>query len=81
MKIRVPYFTLQSGMAQYTRGIGSLLVLPFVGILSGKVDNRIFIVVGLSLAGTASLMFGNITLQVAETNFNLANFVQGMGSP
>jgi DHA2 family multidrug resistance protein len=73
------YSSLQSGMAQYTRGIGSLLVLPFVGILSGKVDNRIFIVVGLSLAGTASLMFGNITLQVAETNFNLANFVQGMG--
>lgn len=73
------YSSLQSGMAQYTRGIGSVLVLPFVGMLSGKVDNRIFIAVGLFLAGTASLMFGNITLQVAETNFNLANFVQGMG--
>lgn len=73
------YSSLQSGMAQYTRGIGSVLVLPFVGMLSAKVDNRIFIAVGLSLAGTASLMFGNITLQVAETNFNLANFVQGMG--
>jgi DHA2 family multidrug resistance protein len=24
-------------------------------------------------------MFGNITLQVAETNFNVANFVQGVG--
>ena len=73
------YSSLQSGMAQYTRGIGAVMVLPFVGMLSSRVDNRVFILVGLSLAGTASLMFGNITLQVAETNFNLANFVQGAG--
>jgi DHA2 family multidrug resistance protein len=73
------YSSLQSGIAQYTRGIGSLMVLPFVGMLSGKVDNRVFMVIGLSLTATASLMFGNITLQVAETNFNVANFVQGVG--
>ena len=73
------YSSLQSGMAQYTRGIGSVIVLPLVGMLSSKVDNRVIIGVGVCLAGTASMMFGDITLQVAETNFNLANFVQGAG--
>jgi DHA2 family multidrug resistance protein len=73
------YTALQSGLAQYPRGIGSLLVLPLVGFLSSRVDNRIIILAGIVLSALAALMLGNINLEVAKTNFNLANLIQGAG--
>jgi len=73
------YTSFQSGLAQYTRGIGSLLALPLIGILSSRLDNRIFIVIGTILTGVSALMLGNINLEVAKSSFNLANLVQGAG--
>ena len=73
------YTALQSGLAQYPRGIGSLLMLPLVGILSSKIDNRILIVAGTILCGVSSLMMGDINLEVAKSSFTLANVVQGAG--
>jgi DHA2 family multidrug resistance protein len=73
------YTSLQSGLAQYPRGVGSLLVLPLVGFLSGRVDNRLLILVGTILTGVSSLMMGNIDLEVAKSSFVLANLIQGAG--
>ena len=74
------YTALQSGIAQSPRGLGSLLMLPLVGFLSARIDSRKLIMVGLALAGTASLLLGDINLQVAQSNFALANFIHGAGS-
>jgi DHA2 family multidrug resistance protein len=74
------YTALQSGIAQSPRGMGALLALPLVGFLSNKVDNRKLMVAGIILSGISSLMLGNINLQVAQTNFILANIVQGAGT-
>jgi len=73
------YTALLSGLAQYPRGIGSLLVLPLVGILSGRMDNRILIAFGMVLCGVSCLMLGDINLEVAKSSFTLANLVQGAG--
>jgi DHA2 family multidrug resistance protein len=73
------YTALQSGLAQYPRGVGSLMVLPLVGILSSRVDNRKLLFTGLLLCGVSVLMLGDINLQVAKSNFVLANLIQGMG--
>jgi DHA2 family multidrug resistance protein len=73
------YTALQSGLAQYPRGIGSLIVLPLVGFLSSRVDNRKIIVAGIILTAASSLMLGNLNLEVAKSNFNLANLLQGAG--
>ena len=73
------YTALQSGLAQYPRGIGSLLVLPLVGYWSNKMDNRILIVAGTILCGVSCLMMGDINLEVAKSSFTLANLVQGAG--
>jgi DHA2 family multidrug resistance protein len=73
------YTALQSGLAQYPRGIGSLIVLPLVGFLSSRMDNRKIIVAGIILTASSSLMLGNINLEVAKSNFNLANLLQGAG--
>jgi DHA2 family multidrug resistance protein len=73
------YTALLSGLAQYPRSIGSLLVLPIVGILSGRMDNRILIAFGMVLCGVSCLMLGDINLEVAKSSFTLANLVQGAG--
>jgi DHA2 family multidrug resistance protein len=73
------YTAFQSGLAQYPRGIGSLLVLPLVAFLSDKMDNRILIVIGTILCGVSSLMMGDINLEVAKSSFTMANVVQGVG--
>jgi MFS transporter, DHA2 family, multidrug resistance protein len=73
------YNALQSGLAQYPRGAGSLMVLPLVGFLSSRVDNRKLIFAGLVLCGVSVLMLGDINLQVAKSNFALANLIQGAG--
>jgi len=73
------YTALQSGLAQYPRGIGSMLALPLVGYLCSRVDNRKIIIAGIIVCAVSSLMLGNINLQMAKSNFNLANFIQGMG--
>ncbi len=73
------YTALQSGLAQYPRGAGSLMVLPLVGFLSSRVDNRKVIFAGLILCGMSVLMLGDINLQVAKSNFALANLIQGAG--
>ena len=73
------YSSLQSGLAQYPRGIGSLLAMPLVGFLSNKIDNRILIVAGIILCGASCMMMGNINLDVAKSSFTLANLVQGAG--
>jgi DHA2 family multidrug resistance protein len=73
------YTSFQSGLAQYPRGIGSLLALPLVGFLSRRVDNRMLIFVGTILTGVSSLMMGDINLEVAKSSFALANLVQGAG--
>jgi DHA2 family multidrug resistance protein len=73
------YTSLQSGLAQYPRGVGSLLALPLVGFFSSRLDNRILIVVGTILTGISTLMMGDINLEVAKSSFMLANLIQGAG--
>ena len=73
------YTALQSGLAQAPRGAGSLMVLPLVGILSSRVDNRKLLFTGLLLCGVSVLMLGDIDLEVSKSDFVLANLVQGMG--
>jgi DHA2 family multidrug resistance protein len=73
------YTALQSGFTQSPRGIGALLALPLAGLLSRKIDNRKLLIVGILLCGAASLMMGNIDLEVAKSSFALANLIQGAG--
>jgi DHA2 family multidrug resistance protein len=73
------YTALQSGYAQFPRGVGALVALPVVGYLTRKIDNRKLMIAGIVLCGAAALMMGNINLEVAKSNFALANFLQGAG--
>jgi len=68
-----------SGLAQSPRGLGSLLMTPLIGYLTGRVDARRLIAIGFIIAGLSIFLFGNINLNVGIGNIALPNFLQGMG--
>ncbi|HVV73479.1 MAG TPA: DHA2 family efflux MFS transporter permease subunit, partial [Verrucomicrobiae bacterium] len=73
------YPAVVSGLAQSPRGLGSMLMTPLVGYLTGRVDARRLITVGFIIAGLSIYLFGNINLSVGIGNIALPNFLQGMG--
>jgi DHA2 family multidrug resistance protein len=73
------YTAIQSGLAQSPRGIGALLAMPLVGLLTSKIDSRKLIIAGILLCGVSGFRMSNIDLEVAKSSFVLANFIQGLG--
>jgi len=50
-----------------------------VGILTGKVNNRLLIGPGMILIAGASMMMGDFNLAICSHDFFWPNFIQGMG--
>jgi DHA2 family multidrug resistance protein len=73
------YTAYSSGLAQVSRGLGVMIMTPLVGILMGKVSNRLLIGVGLLLTTISSLMMGNFSLDIAMSACFWPNLLQGMG--
>ncbi|HTA28938.1 MAG TPA: DHA2 family efflux MFS transporter permease subunit, partial [Candidatus Cybelea sp.] len=73
------YTAIQSGFAQSPRGIGAMLGLSVAGLLTRRIEARKLIIAGILLCGAASLMMGNLNLEVSQSNFALANLLQGVG--
>jgi MFS transporter, DHA2 family, multidrug resistance protein len=55
-----------AGIAVAPRGLGAVLIMPVVGVLSGKIDNRWLIALGFALFGVTSMIFGNLTLGISQ---------------
>jgi DHA2 family multidrug resistance protein len=72
------YPAMQSGLAQSPRGLGSLVMMPIVGRLTSRVDNRLLIMTGFSLLGISCFLFGNINLQIAMGSVVWPNVLQGL---
>ncbi len=73
------YTAYRSGLTQISRGWGLLIFTPVVGLLMGKVDNRLLIGPGMLLIAVAALMMGNFSLDISSHDFFWPNFIQGMG--
>ena len=73
------YTAYVAGLAQAPRGLGLLVLTPVVGLLMGKVDNRLLIGPGMLLIAAAVLMDGNFNLDMSSHDFFWPNFIQGMG--
>ena len=73
------YTAYASGLAQAPRGLGLLVLTPVVGLLVGKVNNRLLIGPGMLLIAIAALMMGNFNLGISSRDFFWPNFIQGMG--
>ena len=73
------YTAYLSGQSMMPRGLGSMLAMALIGNISNKVNNKILVVIGLSMVGASSLSFGFLNLQIASIDIMIPNFFMGMG--
>jgi len=74
------YTAFAAGWAVSPRGIGAILALPIIGILTAKIDNRWLIATGFVLFGFSALWFGTATLSISQGTFLWAILISGFGS-
>lgn len=60
------YSAWAAGLAVSPRGIGAILIMPVVGQLTGRMDNRYLIASGFLAMGIAGLWMAEMTLQIAQ---------------
>jgi DHA2 family multidrug resistance protein len=73
------YPSLEAGLAMAPRGVGSLLMMPTVGLLIGRFDPRRLLVIGLVVGGGTLLWLGSLNLQAGYWDIFWPQFLQGMG--
>ena len=74
------YTALAAGWAVSPRGIGAILAMPIIGILTAKIDNRWLIITGFLLFAVSALWFGEAYLGVSQWTFLWAIIISGFGS-
>ena len=57
------YSSYQAGQAMVPRGIGSMVMMPVVGVLTGIVDPRRLLIIGLAIGGGTLIWMGQLNLQ------------------
>ena len=73
------YSSLEAGKAMAPRGIGSLIMMPLVGYLTGLIDPRKLLVCGLTVGGITLLWLGQLNLQAGYWDIFWPQFLQGAG--
>ena len=73
------YSSLEAGKAMAPRGVGSLIMMPMVGLLTTKVDPRKLLALGLTIGAITMLWLGQINLNASQWHFMLPQFLQGAG--
>jgi MFS transporter, DHA2 family, multidrug resistance protein len=71
------YTALTAGLVVAPRGIGSMVGLPLVGIISNRVDNRWLLVCGFVVFGLCSIWFANINTGIGPMTMLIPIMVTG----
>ena len=74
------YTAYAAGWAVSPRGIGAIIALPIIGILTSKIDNRFLIAAGFLMFAISSLGFGRVDLEISQWSFLWAIVLSGFGS-
>ena len=73
------YSSLAAGEAMAPRGIGSLFMMPLVGVMTAYIDPRKLLTTGLIVGGATMLWLGNINLEAGYWDFVWPQLLQGLG--
>jgi DHA2 family multidrug resistance protein len=73
------YPSLQAGIAMAPRGMGSLIGMPLIGMLIGKVDARKLIATGLVAGALTLIWLGQLNLNAGYWDIFWPQFFQGLG--
>ena len=74
------YTASAAGWAVSPRGIGAILAMPIIGILTSKLDNRWLIASGFAMFGVSSLWFGHANLDISQWSFLWPVVLSGFGA-
>ena len=72
------YSALESGIAMAPRGIGSLIFMPIVGLVMGRIGARKILGTGVVLCALTLFWFGFLNLNAGYWDFFWPQFLQGM---
>jgi DHA2 family multidrug resistance protein len=73
------YPALQAGIAMAPRGMGSLVMMPVVGMLTSKVDVRKLLALGFFVAGMTLIWLGSLNLNAGYWDIFWPQLLQGTG--
>ncbi len=74
------YTAFNAGIAVSPRGLGAIVAMPLIGILTAKMDNRWLMGGGFLLFGICGIWFGEINLAISPWTFIWAIILSGFGS-
>jgi MFS transporter, DHA2 family, multidrug resistance protein len=73
------YTALTAGIVVAPRGLGAMLGLPIVGIISHKYDNRWLLFIGFVVFSISSIWFSFVNLSISPTTLLIPIVVAGFG--
>jgi DHA2 family multidrug resistance protein len=74
------YSALNAGVVVSPRGIGAIIAMPIIGLLTARIDNRWLIGLGFFLFAVCSLAFGTINLAIGPWSLLWAIVISGFAS-
>ncbi|MHB1745566.1 MAG: DHA2 family efflux MFS transporter permease subunit [Acidobacteriaceae bacterium] len=74
------YPAFNAGIAVSPRGLGAIVAMPIIGILTSKMDNRWLIGGGFLIFGICGIWFGEVNLAISPWSFIWAIVLSGFGS-
>jgi len=74
------YNALDAGMAVSPRGLGSLVAMPLIGLISSRIDNRYLLAFGFTLFGFCGLWFAEVNLAISQWSFLWPIVLSGFGA-
>ena len=72
------YPSLQAGIAMAPRGMGSLIGMPLIGVLIGKIDPRKMVAGGLIFGALTLFWLGKLNLHAGYWDIFWPQFIQGL---
>jgi len=74
------YTALNAGIAVSPRGVGAILAMPVIGVLTSRIDNRYLISFGFFLFAVCSLWFAHVDLGISQWSLLWPITLSGFGS-
>ncbi len=74
------YTALNSGIAVSPRGLGAIVAMPVIGLLTSRIDNRWLIASGFTIFAGCSIWFSHINLGISQWTLLWAIIISGFGS-
>jgi DHA2 family multidrug resistance protein len=74
------YNALDAGMAVSPRGLGAIVAMPIIGLISSRIDNRFLLALGFTVFGFCGLWFARVNLDISQWSFLWPVIISGFGA-